>query len=255
MRRYRKLYTHATGALPGTSPLRNVLRHRSDNFMLYDFHRYFFLADIRDAYASVDLELLAVSLSALSTRIFGTPEEALSFLEKYCSVESTGGLAVGSPSSPDLFNFYCAIYLDRHLATVCEKYGITYTRYLDDLTFSAAKPIGIKKRRAILRIVRQAGFALSDHKCRVYDLQKGPIIINGVGLKPTGDIFLPRSALRRLKGLLHQALLGKPISPSLIAGHMGSFKTLHSPTSLSRDERIVRDLYARWRRYQKALKS
>jgi hypothetical protein len=262
LRRYRKLYTHATGALPGSSPLKNVERHREGGHRglansPYSFNRYFFLADIRDAYASVDLGLLAVSLSTLSPRIFGTPEEARLFLKKYCSVETTGGLAVGSPTSPDLFNLYCAIYLDRQLAAICDKHGITYTRYLDDLTFSAAQPIGIKKRRSLLQAVRQAGFTLSDHKCKVYDRVKGPVVINGVGIKRNSDVFLPRHALGKLRGLLHLALKGSPISPSLIAGHMGSFVSLQRTHSRyrypPRCEFEVVELYRRWQKYRKTL--
>ena len=46
-----------------------------------------------------------------------------------------GKLPQGSPSSPVITNLICSI-LDRRLATIAQKYRMTYTRYADVLSFS-----------------------------------------------------------------------------------------------------------------------
>jgi hypothetical protein len=45
-------------------------------------------------------------------------------------------LPQGSPTSPTLTNFLCAI-LDRRLNGLAKRFGATYTRYADDITFSS----------------------------------------------------------------------------------------------------------------------
>ena len=132
------LLQHATGAKPGNSSVKNVLIHRHN--------RYFYLTDIIDAYRNINCKTLAEILSDLDPQLKDEKEEILDFLKHYC-LTSEGGLIVGAPASPDLFNIYAAVLLDQPLDEICQKYNLTYTRYLDDLCFSYLKfRIGKRKR-------------------------------------------------------------------------------------------------------------
>jgi hypothetical protein len=230
----------ATGAKPGDSPLKNVMLHRHN--------RYFYLTDIRNAYLNVNGKRLASILCEVDRRLVGQEEEVFNFLQKYC-LSSQGGLIIGAPASPDLFNLYAGNLIDRPLASLSKRYSLTYTRYLDDLTFSSSKvPIGKRKRKAIRTIIETAGFKISHRKSQVLDLKKGTIEINGVGLEWGGRIFLPRDYTRKISGLLHLALRGRNINPNKIHGMMGVFLALTDRRNLNETERKIIKKYQAYRR-------
>lgn len=250
--------TYATGAVPGSSPFVNVRRHRrKDRSGNYYFPRYFYLLDLRDAYKNVRIKMLASILSTFEVELFLKEEELESFLTRFCSCEE-GGIAVGASASPDLFNIYCGVLLDSHLGKVCEGMGITYTRYLDDLTFSSNKPIGRKLRKGIRMVIKKAGFTVSENKTRVYDLTKGPVTINGIGIRINGDIFTPRSFTDGLRGMLHLALSGRgnDIPSALLRGKIALFyQTLRAKgRTPNKTELKIDTLATRYLVFQKQLK-
>ncbi len=78
-------------------------------------------------------------------------------------------LPQGSPASPAITNLLCR-RLDRRLAALAESLGFTYTRYADDLTFSASSGqlrhiCNIVKRTD--SIVTHEGFAINTEKTRI----------------------------------------------------------------------------------------
>lgn len=200
----------SVGGIKGGSPAVNVNRHKKS--------RYFYLLDVKNAYGSVRADKLADIISRLDPLADRTV--AFDFLKKYCFLPG-GGLVVGAGASPDLFNLYAGVLLDFPLMSLCKKYDLIYSRYLDDLTFSSKDPIGQRKRKAIKNIVREAEFGA--HKIRIYDLQKGPIVICGVGLEFGGRMFLSRHYLRKINGAIHLALSGRLEMASRINGMMGAF--------------------------------
>ena len=187
---------YATAVLPGNNPLRNVLRH------LRTGNRYFYLLDIKDFYPSTKGSQI---VSCLVDQTFGldlaTSDELTQFLKKYC-LSTSGSLLIGGPASPDLANLVAAHLLDREMAILCKKYSLTYTRYLDDLTFSAKRIIGVKKSKAIRRVIEQAGFEISHGKTVIADIKKESVVITGIGIRD-GQIFIKRSFLRKINGLIH----------------------------------------------------
>ena len=112
-------------------------------------------------------------------------------------------LPQGAPTSPAITNILCR-QMDRRLQGLAQKFGFTYTRYADDLTFSASGE-GEKKVNLLLKCLRQIveneGFVLHPDKTRV--MRKGSrkevtgIVVNE---KPGVD----RKTLRRFRALLHQ---------------------------------------------------
>jgi hypothetical protein len=206
----------ATGSLEGCSPARNVERHAGN--------RYFFQLDFKNAYAQVEPGKLAFILCTIG----GAWHEALQTektLRRYCFVPEpvqpesarqsvgqgvlfgndlhvpeviAGGLALGAATSPLLFNAYC-IPLDEALLEYTEKRGLTYTRYLDDLTFSSSAQNGaINKndRRIIREIIEKHEFELNHKKTRVSDINDNPVIITGLQLNKYGNWQITESYLR-----------------------------------------------------------
>src|SRR5262249_28009133 len=74
----------------------------------------------------------------------------------------------GSRASPMVTNVLCR-RLDRRLRGAARKLGFSYTRYADDLTFSAhAKPAKVGKLlRTVRWLVAQEGFAEHEKKTRI----------------------------------------------------------------------------------------
>jgi hypothetical protein len=206
---------YAFGALPGRSRLQNVLQHRRA--------AHIYLLDLHDAYPSVDGERLARILCQLDPELRGKIDEVYAFLWRYCLAHD-GGLFVGAPASPDLFNLYAGTLLDGPLAELVRRYGLVYSRFLDDLTFSSpSAPIGRRKRKAIRQAVIGSGFTLSEKKTRVVDLRKGPIVICGIGLEQGGRTFVPRHYTGKIRGLIHRAAVKGDVPLSAIHGRMGVF--------------------------------
>jgi RNA-directed DNA polymerase len=221
----------ATGFKKGNSAVKNVKIHSNN--------RYFYITDIQNAFQNVKGERLALILCGLDPALIRQEKEVLAFLEKYC-LNPEGGLIVGAPASPDLFNIYTAILLDLPLGYLCRKYGIIYTRYSDDLTFSSSKVrIGKRKRRAIRETIEAAGFMVHHRKSKVLDLKKGPIKINGIGLEYGGRIFLPRKYLRKINGLLERAIRKGDVNPNKIHGMMGVFIDVTGRYNLNKTEQKI----------------
>lgn len=203
--RARKIYCpSATGCRAGDSPWKNVIRHRlcNERGYRYRFPRYFYVLDLKSAYKMVDKQMLIEAICFFFPQQDKVQLEY--FLTAYCFHPTHGGLYTGSPSSPDLFNLYCEYFLDGEIRQICKSYQLVYSRYLDDLTFSAQQPIGNHKRKAICALIRKAGFEVSVHKVKIYDLQKGNIAINGIGIRPNGTTFLPRKNAQEISGFIHQ---------------------------------------------------
>lgn len=122
---------------------------------------------------------------------------------RYYVAQGERRLPQGAPTSPALTNILCR-RLDRRLSGAARKLGFVYTRYADDLTFSAPGP-GPHDAGELLRfvrwLVRQEDFTPHPEKTRV--LRRGRqqevtgIVVND---KPGVD----RETLKRFRALLHQ---------------------------------------------------
>lgn len=112
-------------------------------------------------------------------------------------------LPQGAPTSPSITNVLCH-RLDRRLQGLAQKLGFTYTRYADDLTFSASgegtKNVN-KLKSLVYQIVQSEGFQVHPEKDKV--MRKGGkkevtgIVVNE---KPNVD----RATLHRFRALLHK---------------------------------------------------
>lgn len=77
-----------------------------------------------------------------------------------------GALPQGPPTSPSILSVVFAP-LDEELEWLAAEFGATYTRYMDDLCFSANRPLDLLARRAE-RAIRHAGYRVNPAKRRVW---------------------------------------------------------------------------------------
>ena len=76
-------------------------------------------------------------------------------------------LPQGAPTSPQLANVI-AYRLDRRLAGLAGRFGMQYTRYVDDLTFSATAAVAASRLADLVdEVVRAEGFRLNATKTAV----------------------------------------------------------------------------------------
>jgi retron-type reverse transcriptase len=113
-------------------------------------------------------------------------------------------LPQGACTSPAISNLVSR-KLDRRLAGVARVLGWTYTRYADDMTFSAApgKSPGAAVLLARVRhVITDEGFVLNAKKGR---LQRRAGRQTVTGIVVNDRLALPRAEVRRLRALLHGA--------------------------------------------------
>ena len=189
----KKNFPHAFAWVSGTSEPVNqalIFHKRKDTGF---FAQYWFVTDIKDAYESVDISRLAVILSMLM-KAEVIPSELKPILEKFCQGVG-GGLARGYSTSPLLFNVYAGELIDRMLFLTALGYGCKFCRLGDDIIITSKDPIGRRKRKRFLNIIREAGFTISVKKTRYINLKAQKTFL--------GATILPsKTTERKMRGML-----------------------------------------------------
>jgi retron-type reverse transcriptase len=136
------------------------------------------------------------------------------------------GLPQGACTSPALSN-QIARKLDRRLGGLARKLGLTYTRYADDLTFSAGpgfrNKVGYLMAR-VRHIAEDEGFAVNGKKTRVLRPESRQLV---TGLVVNAAPAVPRKIVRRVRAILHRAKTeglaaqNREIGPTSAAGWRG----------------------------------
>ena len=113
------------------------VRHRSvvDNARVHTGQRIVFNIDLKDFFPSITSGRL---LHRLMSKPFSLNKEVASIITDLCCYTNSEGLHVlpqGAPTSPTITNIICE-RMDRKLSRLSKAYGLKYTRYADDITFS-----------------------------------------------------------------------------------------------------------------------
>lgn len=108
-------------------------------------------------------------------------------------------LPAGSPCSPVLSNivFY---QTDLKLKALCDAKQLVYTRYADDLTFSANVKIKQPVIEEIRNILKSAGFHINPRKIRLQSRHGAQYV---TGIKVNEKLNINRRYLRNLRAILH----------------------------------------------------
>ncbi len=112
-------------------------------------------------------------------------------------------LPQGGPTSPAITNILCR-RMDARLAGIADKHDFTYTRYADDLTFSAsgqATEALMKLLWHVKTVVAEEGFKLHPDKQRIMrDGRRQEV----TGLVVNDQLSVPRKDVRAFRALLHR---------------------------------------------------
>lgn len=283
----------ATGCVVGLNPLKNAILHQ-DGKCVYS-------TDLVDAYANVSLERLALFITflvryedyadevslgwfSLDDRNRSLMEDwaydpVLAFLRAHFGGQFGHGLSIGGPLSPYLMNLYCEVFLDMPLRKLCERREIVYTRYVDDLVFSATFFIGRETRRQIRSIIEESGFQVNHRKSRLELLSMGPASVTKTGIVRPFDLELfrghrpptpvnmrneshvggPRLVFsqqkrRKLHGIIHSYLALEMDWPEKVSGYAAEFLYYYKQVAVkTKTDRktyaLCRQFLAEWQRH------
>ena len=196
---------HAHGFVPGRSTVTNAAPHvgrpvvlnvdLADFFPTVGFHRVKGLFR-RLGYSGSVATLLAL-LATEPPRVPAALDGKL-----YHVAVADRMLPQGACTSPAITNLICR-RLDRRLAGIAAGFGMTYTRYADDLTFSGpdAGQLG-KLLGAVRTVVRKEGFRENPAKTRIMRRGRAQVV---TGATVNDKLGLSRRERRRLRAILHNA--------------------------------------------------
>jgi RNA-directed DNA polymerase len=141
---------HSHGGIAGRSILTNVAPHIGQ--------RYLFSTDISSFYRNIHHTMIY--------RLFLNTLKCSPDVARLCTRLTTFNhhLALGFITSPILANQLLGAS-DVRIASLCEKNGMTYTRFVDDISISAPFDLGKSGFATLVeRILNQAGFHLNRQK-------------------------------------------------------------------------------------------
>lgn len=200
------LHPGAHGFVKGRSIVSNALPHVGQdvviNLDLKNFFPSIAMPRIKGVFAQMGYsEQLATTLALLCTE--AATEQVSVDGEQYFVACGERALPQGAPSSPALTNILCR-RLDARLSGCAAKLGFTYTRYADDLTFSApgeARKLAGKLLWRVKQIVIDEGFTPHPDKQHVMRrAQRQTVTGVVVNQKPA----IARDTLRRFRATLFQ---------------------------------------------------
>jgi RNA-directed DNA polymerase len=195
------------GFLPGRSILSNAAPHVGQdvviNLDLKDFFPSIGMRRVRGVFRQLGYSSQVASLLALVCTEAPTDEVQLDG-RRYFVARGERVLPQGAPTSPMLTNLLCR-RLDARLAASAAKLGFRYTRYADDLTFSAdpahSRDAG-KLLWRVKQIVASEGLTVHPDKQQVMRRHRQQHV---TGIVVNDKLSTDRDTLRRFRAVLHQA--------------------------------------------------
>lgn len=188
----------AMGFAEGRSVVTNAQKHLGQNYVLN--------IDLKDFFPSVERARINARLQIAPFNF--TPEIAMTIAGLCCmKVESDETniryvLPQGVPTSPIITNMICD-KLDRRLAGLARRFGLRYTRYADDITFSSMhnvyQPTGAFWKE-LRRIIIDQKFTINESKTR---LQKRGSRQEVTGLNVSEKPNVTQGYVRDLRNILY----------------------------------------------------
>jgi retron-type reverse transcriptase len=159
--------------------------------------------DIRDFFGSIRADRVQRYFQGI-----GWNAEAARLLTTICTYR--GALPQGAPTSPRLSNLLCC-RLDGRLSALAKRYGATYSRYADDMTFSWDEDVS----RNVHGVIRLTKLILSNDGYQLHKRKKLRISRRHdrqivTGLVVNERVNLPRETRRRLRAMGHHHKTGRP---------------------------------------------
>jgi hypothetical protein len=221
---------HATGYVRGKNLLDNVSPHSGN--------RYFLSVDMENFFPSVSRWRVQ-----LVFELIGFSNQTALFLTNLCSYFRH--LPQGGVTSPALSNLV-ALKLDRRLSGLTSRRNIVFTRYADDMTFSANnRTILLRTLPPILQIIRSEGFEPNEPKTRFLGPRTHCRITGLVKDSSEPRFGIGRQKKTRMRAVMHNFVTGKRNDPQYpneqaISGWLNFLKGV--------DERSYNQMWQYWNR-------
>ena len=155
---------YAMGFAKSRSVVDNAKKHINQN--------YVFNIDLKDFFPSITRARIC---ARLKVKPFEFSDDIARMISGLCTMKVTDGenvkyvLPQGAPTSPTLTNAICD-KLDHKLAGLAKRFGLNYSRYADDITFSSSHNVYHEDgdfRKELARIITEEGFTINDKKTRL----------------------------------------------------------------------------------------
>lgn len=201
----RSVYTpseYAMGFVEGRSVVSNASVHIGMN--------YVFNIDLKDFFPSIHQ---ARVWKRLQVPPFKFPQPIANLIAGLCCMkeireDSEGNkkdvyvLPQGAPTSPVITNMICD-RLDFYLSRLAKRFGMNYTRYADDITFSSIHYVYRKDGKFIKeleRIIKEQGFSINEAKTR---LQKRGARQEVTGIIVSDKLNVTQKYVREIRNILY----------------------------------------------------
>ena len=159
--------------------------------------------DIKDFYNSVPQSEIQKVIATVCSKIRG----GYNLLEYLSLVTINGKLPTGAPTSPHLANA-CFKEIDKEIRKISLIFDVDYTRYVDDLTFSAySKEILKLVERSVIALLKIYGYEVNSKKTKYISDNKQQ---NVLGLVVNNyRVRLPKDFKRNIRAMLHSYAINK----------------------------------------------
>ncbi|MER1967395.1 retron St85 family RNA-directed DNA polymerase [Castellaniella sp. GW247-6E4] len=199
------IHEAATAYMTGTSIRANATAHRDSRHLLkLDFSNYF---------PSIVKHDIQTHLEHYCADFLG--ESAREIIAHTCCWmprrEYPLRLCIGAPTSPMLSNSLMYDF-DRLLGDIANDEHVTYTRYADDITLSAAEPGKLDRYvevvKQLLRDLAYPRIELNMAKV-VRASRASKRVVTGLVLTPSGSISIGRDRKRLIRAMFHRKIHGR----------------------------------------------
>lgn len=199
---------YAMGFIEGRSVVTNAEVHKNQN--------YIFNIDLKDFFPSVEQVRV---WRRLQVKPYKIPSTIANLIAGMCSMRMNRTerneeakheldkqfvyvLPQGAPTSPLLTNMVCD-KLDYRLSGLAKRFGLHYTRYADDITFSSMHYVYGKNgdfRTELKKIIKDQGFEINHGKTR---LQKKEERQEVTGIVVSEKLNVTQKYMREIRTILH----------------------------------------------------
>lgn len=194
----KSLYTPSPSAM-GFAEGRSVV----ENAKIHVGHHYVFNIDLKDFFPSIPQPRV---WARLQLPPFNFTREIANVVAGLCchtnADKSKSVLPQGAATSPLLTNAICDT-LDRRMRGVAKRFGLHYSRYADDMTFSSMHNVyqeGSDFRVEIKRIIEEQGFMMNEAKTRLFREGRRQEV---TGLTVNEVVNVSRQYISDLRWILH----------------------------------------------------
>ncbi len=204
------VHENAYGFVEGKSVVDNAMLHCNSN--------YVFNIDLKDFFPSIEIGrvLNRLSFPPFNLKKDNGNEEIGNYIawlacENILVERQLDGemiktvkrvLPQGSPISPILTNIICE-RLDRRLTGLANRFGLRYSRYADDITFSSMHNVYQKDgefRKEMKRIISEQYFTINQSKVR---LQKSDVRQEVTGITVNKQVNVSQKYIKQLRMWLY----------------------------------------------------